>query len=323
MISINCTQCQQLLEMDEAFAGGVCRCQFCGTIQTVPSHLKNQKAKSSGPSPKPNKALYKKGSGGQPGTGLDELAEVVASSGLSRKSLAGTTPTREQSSVRRAPAAPKRNPLVPVLIIGSVVVAALVVLVVYFAMKSGGGSGPTSPTGSTAKTSAGAGGVGGPGGQGDPLKTRPDDPAPTKPPPTPITGPSFAGVELPRGPVVYLIDRSQANADVLDTAKSAVYRSALSLGADRRFQIVFWKHGEEGVVAFPESGSGAATPTEVDAAEKRLFEVIGYGQTELKPALELALKANPTEIVLLTAKGFQLDEDTAAMVKDTLKGAAV
>src|SRR5688572_7943763 len=140
MISINCTQCQQLLEMDEAFAGGVCRCQFCGTIQTVPSHLKHQKSKSGGPSPKPNKALYKKGSGGQPGTGLDELAEVVASSGLSRKSLAGQAPPRAQSSARRASPAPKRNPLVPVLIIGSIVVAVLVVLVVYFAMKSGTGA---------------------------------------------------------------------------------------------------------------------------------------------------------------------------------------
>ncbi len=26
--------------LDDGFAGGVCRCQFCGTIQTVPAHLK-------------------------------------------------------------------------------------------------------------------------------------------------------------------------------------------------------------------------------------------------------------------------------------------
>ena len=40
MISITCTHCKTLLEMDDAFAGGVCRCQHCGTIQTVPSQLK-------------------------------------------------------------------------------------------------------------------------------------------------------------------------------------------------------------------------------------------------------------------------------------------
>ena len=29
-----------VLLFDDAFAGGVCRCQYCGTIQTVPSRLK-------------------------------------------------------------------------------------------------------------------------------------------------------------------------------------------------------------------------------------------------------------------------------------------
>ena len=46
MISVICTQCRARLEMDDAFAGGVCRCQYCGTIQTVPSlsKLKRQMA---------------------------------------------------------------------------------------------------------------------------------------------------------------------------------------------------------------------------------------------------------------------------------------
>ena len=35
MISLPCSHCQKTLEVDEAFAGGVCRCQHCGTIQTV------------------------------------------------------------------------------------------------------------------------------------------------------------------------------------------------------------------------------------------------------------------------------------------------
>ena len=30
MIRINCTNCKAQLSIDEAFAGGVCRCQFCG-----------------------------------------------------------------------------------------------------------------------------------------------------------------------------------------------------------------------------------------------------------------------------------------------------
>lgn len=41
MISLTCTSCKKVLQIDDAFAGGVCRCQHCGTIQTVAASLKN------------------------------------------------------------------------------------------------------------------------------------------------------------------------------------------------------------------------------------------------------------------------------------------
>src|SRR3954447_26445179 len=99
MIAINCTQCKQRLQMDDAFAGGVCRCQFCGTIQTVPSKAKLKSGTSSSSSSSSSKSssakpLYRRGDktekppagvAAKPaGTGLDELAEIVASSGLAR-----------------------------------------------------------------------------------------------------------------------------------------------------------------------------------------------------------------------------------------------
>ncbi|MDB5295297.1 MAG: hypothetical protein JWO31_1280, partial [Phycisphaerales bacterium] len=83
MITLICTKCKTTLEMDDAFAGGVCRCQHCGTIQTVPSHLK-QSARGSGANAQ--KALYSSRSAtgaGVPSSGLDDLASVVASSGIS------------------------------------------------------------------------------------------------------------------------------------------------------------------------------------------------------------------------------------------------
>jgi hypothetical protein len=40
MIELTCTKCQTVLTLDDAFAGGVCRCKQCGAIQTVPSRLK-------------------------------------------------------------------------------------------------------------------------------------------------------------------------------------------------------------------------------------------------------------------------------------------
>ena len=98
MIQINCTNCKALLQIDDAFAGGVCRCRHCGTIQTVPKHLKDGNGDDSGvtaaaaigASGKAPKTLYQKKrsavtdpGGAGSGTGLDDLAGIVASSGLS------------------------------------------------------------------------------------------------------------------------------------------------------------------------------------------------------------------------------------------------
>lgn len=76
MITISCTNCKATLNMDEAFAGGVCRCQHCGAIQTVPSRLKETATP-----PTKSRTLYRNRSRSGTGTGLDELAEIVASSG--------------------------------------------------------------------------------------------------------------------------------------------------------------------------------------------------------------------------------------------------
>src|SRR5438046_3044513 len=109
MISLTCTNCRTLLQIDDAFAGGVCRCQHCGAIQTVPSHLKQKTvapAVAAAKKPKAAKTLYSRtgaGHGGAgvgdtgPSSGLDELAQVVASSGLSSRRLRSKTvePTRK------------------------------------------------------------------------------------------------------------------------------------------------------------------------------------------------------------------------------------
>jgi len=64
MISLTCTSCKTTLEIDDAFAGGVCRCRHCGTIQTVPSTLKKGTRPGAPPGPAgpaaPSKALYQR-----------------------------------------------------------------------------------------------------------------------------------------------------------------------------------------------------------------------------------------------------------------------
>src|SRR5207237_1537617 len=92
MIRINCTNCKAQLSIDEAFAGCVCRCQYCGTIQTVPKHLSSPAAAEAPVKTAAAGApreLYRKKSKGDIGmsSGLDAIAEIVASSGLSGSGL--------------------------------------------------------------------------------------------------------------------------------------------------------------------------------------------------------------------------------------------
>src|SRR5207248_604465 len=77
-----------------------CRCRHCGTIQTVPSRLKNKTATA-----KASRTLYQsKPDPGVPSSGLDRLADVVASSGLSsarlRKSETSATQQKQQPNVK-------------------------------------------------------------------------------------------------------------------------------------------------------------------------------------------------------------------------------
>ena len=112
MISISCTSCKTVLTIDDAFAGGVCRCQHCGTIQTVPSRLKDTGQSGSGvvaAAAAKSKALYRNEARADlGGTGLDELAEIVASSGLAGSGLsAKASAPRAKPQVPRLPQQPK------------------------------------------------------------------------------------------------------------------------------------------------------------------------------------------------------------------------
>jgi hypothetical protein len=336
MIAINCTNCRHRLEMDDAFAGGVCRCQYCGTIQTVPSRGggKGRPATpGSGSSSSASKSLYKKegaaaatGSSSTSsrgtrksataGTGLDELAQVVASSGLARGSLkrkppAAPPPPKDAETEEAGGAS--RFPVVPVAIGGGVFAVIVVALLIYLAMR------PSAPAPSPSA-------AGGAGSTAAPNVTPPPDSGnatPEQPPAAKISGPAFADVPLPSGTVIYLVDRSQANDEILDPLKQLVYKSARSLGPSRTFQIIFWDRANEGIVAYPEKKLALASEKQVNSAIKRFEDVVSYGTTELKPTLERALKLNPQVIVIASAKGFSLEESNAAMVKSLMKGKSV
>ncbi|HWE93993.1 MAG TPA: hypothetical protein VG269_08530 [Tepidisphaeraceae bacterium] len=320
MISITCTQCQTLLTIDDAFAGGVCRCQHCGTIQTVPAHLKNNGSAPAPSAPTSSKALYQnkaRASGSAAPQGgpreLDDLAQAVASSGLSNSGLGGSGSGLSNSgfhaatsrpSLRSAgpvqPAAPaqtppqeqrerKSVPLVPLLVIGGAIFVVLIGVCVFLAMR--GGSGPTSTTG-------------GGGGSG-----------------TSVTaGPNLCGVSITAPTVVYVIDRGNATANVFDPLKAAVYRSLESLGPDRKFQVLFWNNGGDDV-AYPADATANATPEEIEKCKRALQDLVGADNSHLRSALDKAMARQPGAIVIATGKD-RLDDDDERALANAQEAAA-
>src|SRR5688572_18677850 len=138
MIELTCTKCKTVLSIDDAFAGGVCRCKHCGTIQTVPKQTKRAAIPASVvASGRPDTVGQATGSG----TGLDDLAHVVASSGLSGTGL--SSGGLRNASPASAPAVPlpaqgvRRDTIVIASVGGAIVV--LLGIIIGIMVGRGGG----------------------------------------------------------------------------------------------------------------------------------------------------------------------------------------
>jgi hypothetical protein len=308
MISITCTQCQTVLTIDDAFAGGVCRCQHCGTIQTVPAHFKGNAAPAAYVSPSSTvaKNLYQNQNAARaPGaaggsvspSGLDELAQVVASSGLGGSGL--TSPAL-RSSPKSAPvqsppppapavatpdygAKPKKLPMIPIAIAGGVAALAVVGAVLFFVLR-----GPSdSSAGGSGGNSSSTGGL--------------------------SSGPVFAGVPIvANGGVIYVLDRANSMRDQFDALVAATFASVKSLGPDRKFAVVLWNNGGDDV-SFPDQGMRNANSDQVDQLQKKLDGIQATGSSTVAGALEVAVARNPGAIIIVTAKSTLDDKDQAAL----------
>src|SRR5206468_520756 len=117
MIQLTCTNCQAELTMDDAFAGGVCRCQYCGTIQTVPTKTAGASA---------SKALYQKAStasdssaGGLAGLDLGSSGSGLSSGGFaSAPAQPAQAPRTEAPNLQPAPPPTRRaSPLLAISVV--------------------------------------------------------------------------------------------------------------------------------------------------------------------------------------------------------------
>jgi hypothetical protein len=285
MISLTCTHCKAVLTMDDAFAGGACRCHHCGTIQTVPVKLKG-----SAKNPATGKALYRNKARDGSGTGLDDLADAVLSSGLASMRL-------RQRAVSRT-----RFMLAFFGTIAFIVI--LAGTVVYLAIRPKPASNtnmsasPESPAVSAGSVTANVSGA----------------PNPAAP-----KSPNFCGIPLDGQTTIYVLDRGDSTRDIFGDLKQACYRSIATLGPQRKFQVIFWNNGSDD--AFPSGSPAFATNDNIEAAKRTLDDIAPHGKTDITSAFKKAVAANPSTIVIATAKAWDLDDNFVTLIQ-TLRGSS-
>jgi len=287
MISITCTNCRAKLTIDDAFAGGVCRCQFCGTIQTVPAKGKPATASSAAPQAAASKTLYQNKARGRQsganGTGLDDLASAVASSsGLAGSGLSG----RRHSTSTAAPA--KRRNLLPLLLIVCAVLVVILGIVLTVVLVRGHGASDSSPSGGSDQTNTG----------------------------TNASGTNFCGIPLHSGTTVFLLDRGNSISEQFDTVKAACFKAIDQFGPNRKFQVILWDNDSSGAAEFPVGQMVDATAGNTAELRRYFQDAIATGRSHLSGVLKEATSRNPQEIVIVTGKGADdLDDDDATALQ--------
>ncbi|MDB5326997.1 MAG: hypothetical protein JWM57_2566, partial [Phycisphaerales bacterium] len=265
--------------MDDAFAGGVCRCKHCGAIQTVPRRGGTKVGKTlsghavGGDEPKTLYSTKSRAGMASTPSGLEELAEAVHGSGLVGSGLLNRPVPRGP----QAPVAPKKSKAGLWITIGLIVLA--VAVVAGYLLTRGGGETASNAAPNVANAEA---------------------------------KPKFAGIELAGNKVVFVLDRGDATAAFFPALRDLTVASVRSLGPNRLFQVVLWDNGSTD--AYPALTAGYASTGEAEKLAK-WFDTVPTGRsTDVLPALRLALAGQPDTAVLVTGKSLQLDAGFADSV---------
>ncbi|HEV8605873.1 MAG TPA: hypothetical protein VGQ99_10930 [Tepidisphaeraceae bacterium] len=303
MISLTCTSCKKVLQIDDAFAGGVCRCKFCGTIQTVPSKTRAASPTAATVPPKaapPPKTLFQSSAHAPPthhtttsssGTGLEELAQIVASSGLAGTGLRSSH--LRKPSAQKSPAATN---LKPILLVGGGILAVLIAVFITWLLMRGKQSESEATTG--------------PGISSPNVAPNAQQPQ----------SPNYMGLPLTGPSVIYLLDRGSGTLETFDYLKRGAIKSIASLGPGAKFQIIFWE--TDSLIEFPEGAMRYATTENAAATEEAIKDVYAFQQSKIEKPLEKALAQNPAEIVIVTGK-YGLDDEFVSSVLSLRKTSPV
>ncbi|MFB3893916.1 MAG: hypothetical protein ACE15C_18045 [Phycisphaerae bacterium] len=281
-IKIRCSECRKKISIDEAFAGGVCRCPYCKALVVVAGGaVASQGARPESPVLRPDSP--------------DAIASAATSA--TRPETPGEGPAHQPETAMHVTVDHEHVPTAkPVMIQGIVSIAlialmiAMVGVVIWlvvdrFLASQNQEAKRKAQYNQATQTS-------GPANIFDHKGV-----------------PNVAGIEI-SAPVVYCLDSGSSISDVYDYATKMIRRSVKSLKADDKFGVVLVTEGGAKPI-----GQGFATNATSEGLLKDLPKQAGGGATKPADGLmaALAMTPRPATVVLMAAKDIP-EEDVSAIV---------
>ncbi len=296
---IRCTECRKKISIDDAFAGGVCRCPYCRSTVFVPGE-----AMDNGRHARPDAP------GGRPEAPAARPEAPAAATALAEPAGAFVPLESADEEAAPAPAHSEHIPMArPVVLQG---IAAIVLWVLVLGMLAGAVAlalHVRNLSDSPSDADAPVAGV-----PDDGAESANDNPAAVTADPfaarTTESGlGTFAGIEV-RPPVVYLIDNSAGMARLLDAVGGIVGASVKSIGDKAQYTVLMGAEapeGEEHPIALPGGYAPGGDGGRILALDF-LSDAMWLGASKAPERIEEALKLSPTPRTLVLCSRVAVDD---------------
>ncbi len=311
-VVVQCYNCSNILELDEGFRGGVCRCSQCGSLLQVPKGSSSDMRKARPAAPGANVSTIQRPADPTADPGLSRgqfdprspaRPAAPGDSGVARRvidagrsaglSTARTSTAHPPTAAQRVVIKKNRTMLYAIIALMALIgVGVLVMLAVVIFKQTGQSTSPLSTGDNPAVQPDSTGGN--PSHRGTPAQAGPmflDN--------IPLTGPQ----------IVFSIDGSNANAESFDFVRKGVGRAIASMTPEQRFVVAVWN--DSGLKLFPATGwASKATWTNT---EKDFENVGAYGSSDAAQCMVKSLQLKGDQTIFVTAK-FNLAPDIATPV---------
>ena len=293
-VVVQCYQCSTILELDDGFLGGVCRCSQCGSLLQVPkaSSADNPKARPAAPGSIPSQPHRPSNPLADPGLSRGQFNPQKAAASATGSGAFARSPSRPSAAtVTAAPPASRTDRPSPIglvkknntpLFIGLAVVVLLVLICGTYAAISFLAASHDSKAA--------------PGGNAPGKNTAAVNKPNTEPDAT--SGPRFLSIPLVGKKIIISMDGARSIQDSFDYLRLAVAQAAESLADDQELKVVIWKDSTPLVIPADAWAKKSALP----ALRAKLDAVVPAGASDDLACMKASIAMGGEQIIFVTAK---------------------